>query len=236
MTLTFFENLGLIGTCFWLSKAGNIKRKWTLGFALPPGPSRWTNNGPKITPYRVNECIIYAVTDMSQPGFPTCGLCSNFVWPVKLTISIYLLNKWIMKPEYNILWLLGSIYSLLLLIWWSLIVEILHKIYKTPLIFALCGQPYNPADRCAVRCWFKLESPVLQDHPEWAVLLMFAYVHVLLKGMIKSILRDFSVHSCAQKDIFQHYVSLGVDLTHQLGNDHPIWCISHCGIFHTRYV
>ena len=33
------------------------------------------------------------------------------------------------------------------------------KVYKTPLIFAPCDPPYDPADRCAARGRFKLESP-----------------------------------------------------------------------------
>ena len=49
-----------------------------------------------------------------------------------------------------------------MLIWWSLIVKILQKIFKTPLIFAPCGPPIDLADSCAAHGWLKLESPGLQ--------------------------------------------------------------------------
>ena len=46
---------------------------------------------------------------------------------------IFWINE-IVKPEYTILWSFGSINPLLFLIRWSLIVKILQKIYKSPLI------------------------------------------------------------------------------------------------------
>ena len=38
-----------------------------------------------------------------------------------------------MKPEYTLSWSFDSIHPLLLLIWWSLIIKLLKKSYKTPL-------------------------------------------------------------------------------------------------------
>ena len=70
----------------------------------------------------------------------------------------------IMKPKYTILWS-----------WFNYSTVVANMKFNgqnsenlwTPLIFAPCGPPYDPADSCAACGWFKLQSPgictVLQE-------------------------------------------------------------------------